>query len=114
MNLGLVRDLNENICFDDFNKIPAALFTSLTEKDRAYCMKKMTVEGKTAMAELLKQAKRPIFGEVVYNFTALETFFCKVMCTEYVEGLSYGVREGNDKLHNQAQIWKNKKKIEVT
>ena len=62
------------------------------------------------MTEVVKQV--PTSGEALYRFRPLETFAAE-NGSEYVKGMLYTVREGNDYLHQLVQTWTSNNKVEV-
>lgn len=44
-------------------------------------------------------------GRVLFVFTPVEDFHCDATGTDYVKGMRYKVREGNDALKERVQKW---------
>ena len=57
-------------------------------------------------------AKMPT-GAVLYRFRCMEDFFSTETKSQYVKGLTYSVRDGNEKLHKLVQDWSGQHKVEV-
>ncbi len=110
--MGLVRDSEGNVAFDDWDNIPRGWLSQMQPTDFDYCMSKMSNEGKEK-AIRGDNDHQMMSMKVKYKFTALEDFWAPEVATQYIQGQTYSVREGNVKLHELVKTWQGQSKVEV-